>query len=63
MIARLMASATALAFAIAVPALAAPTNPLDALTADEINRTVEILNAAKQVNADTRFPTKMKLMI
>jgi len=57
MIARLMASATALAFAIAVPALAAPTNPLDALTADEINRTVEILNAAKQVNADTRFPT------
>jgi primary-amine oxidase len=52
-----MASATALAFAIAVPALAAPTNPLDALTADEINRTVEILNAAKQVNADTRFPT------
>jgi primary-amine oxidase len=57
MIARLMASTTALAFAIAVPALAAPTNPLDALTADEINRTVEILNAAKQVNADTRFPT------
>ena len=57
MIARLMASATALAFAIAVPALAAPTNPLDALTADEINRTVEILNVAKQVNADTRFPT------
>ena len=57
MIARFMASATALAFAIAVPALAAPTNPLDALTADEINRTVEILNAAKQVNADTRFPT------
>ena len=57
MIARLMASTTALAFAIAVPALAAPTNPLDALTADEINRTVEILNVAKQVNADTRFPT------
>ena len=57
MIARLMASAAALTFAVAGPALAAPTNPLDALTADEINRTVEILNAAKQVNADTRFPT------
>ena len=57
MIARLMASATALTFAVAGSALAAPTNPLDALTADEINRTVEILNAAKQVNADTRFPT------
>ena len=38
-------------------ALAAPTNPLDALTADEINRTVEILTAARQANPDTRFPT------
>src|SRR5690349_7126974 len=57
MIARLMASAAALTFAIARPALAASTNPLDALTADEINRTVEILTAAKQANADTRFPT------
>src|SRR5690349_10779989 len=56
MIGRLMAP-TALAFAIAGPALAASTNPLDALTADEINRTVEILTAAKQANADTRFPT------
>ena len=57
MIARLMASATALAFALAGSAFAAPTNPLDALTADEINRTVEILTAAKQANGDTRFPT------
>src|SRR5689334_15543900 len=57
MIGRLTASAVALALAVAEPALAAPTNPLDALTADEINRTVEILTAAKQANADTRFPT------
>lgn len=57
MIARLMASATALTLAFAVPLRAAPTNPLDALTADEINRTVEILTAAKQANVDTRFPT------
>lgn len=57
MIARLMVSATALTFALTGSALAAPTNPLDALTADEINRTVEILTAAKQANADTRFPT------
>ena len=57
MIARLMASAAALAVALAEPASATPTNPLDALTADEINRTVDILTAAKQVNADSRFPT------
>jgi primary-amine oxidase len=57
MIARLISSATALALALSAPACPAPTNPLDALTADEINRTVDILTAAKQATADTRFPT------
>ena len=56
MIARLTASAAGLAFALAGSALAAP-NPLDALSADEINRTVAILTAAKLANADTRYPT------
>jgi primary-amine oxidase len=56
MIARLTASTAGLAFALAGSALAAP-NPLDALSADEINRTVAILSAAKLANADTRYPT------
>ena len=42
---------------LAGSALAQPTYPLDALTADEINRTVTILTAAKQVDSETRFPT------
>jgi len=55
----LISSAMALAIAAAAPAVAAvaPTDPLDALTADEINRTVAILTAAKKVDAQTRFPT------
>jgi primary-amine oxidase len=54
-----MSSALALAIATAGPAVAqdSPTNPLDALTATEINRTVEILTAAKKVDANTRYPT------
>src|SRR5256885_14056098 len=55
----LMSSAVALALAAAGPATAAddPTNPLDALTAAEINRTVDILRVAKRVDSNTRFPT------
>jgi primary-amine oxidase len=52
-----MVAAAALMSALATPARSAPTNPLDALTSDEINRTVEILTAAGRANADTRFPT------
>jgi primary-amine oxidase len=61
MIARFMASATALALALlASPAAGAvdgPTNPLDALTAAEIDHTVAILTTAKLVDAQTRYPT------
>jgi len=35
----------------------APTHPLDALTAPEINRTVEILTAKKRVDSETRYPS------
>ena len=54
-----MSSALALALAAAGPAVAQdqPTNPLDALTAAEINRTVGILTAAKKVDSNTRYPT------
>ena len=57
--ARWLASGVALAVALAAPLAAAqgPTNPLDALTADEIDRAVTILTAAKQVDAGTRYPT------
>lgn len=61
MIARFMASAAVLTLALtACPVEAAsdaPTHPLDALTASEIDRTVAILAAAKRVDADTRYPT------
>jgi len=61
MIARFMASAAALTLALAAcPAAAAAdalTHPLDALTATEIDRAVAILSAAKQVDAETRYPT------
>jgi primary-amine oxidase len=57
MIARLMASAAALTFALAASGLPAQTHPLDALSADEINRTVAILSAARQVDSETRYPT------
>ena len=54
-----LAFALSLAIAVAAPALAAdaPTNPLDALTATEIDRAVAILTAAKQVDSETRYPT------
>jgi len=54
-----MSSAVALALAATGPAIAAddPANPLDALTAAEINRTVDILRVAKRVDSNTRFPT------
>jgi len=61
MIAKFLASAAALTLALSASASTAaadaPTNPLDALTAGEIDRTVAILTAAKQVNAETRYPT------
>ena len=58
MIASWMASAAALTFALAGPAAGeSPKHPLDALTATEIDRTVAILTAAKQVDAETRYPT------
>jgi len=61
MIARMMASAAALALALAGPAATAsvdaPTHPLDALTGREIDRAVAILTAAKQVDSETRYPT------
>jgi primary-amine oxidase len=54
-----MVSALALTMVLAAPLSAAeiPTNPLDALTATEIDRTVAILTAAKKVDAATRYPT------
>ena len=57
--ARWMASAVALTAALAAPVAAAdaPANPLDALTGAEIDRTVAILTAARQVDANTRYPT------
>ena len=61
MIARFMASAAVVALALtACPAKAAtdaPTHPLDALTASEIDRAVVILTTAKQVDSETRYPT------
>src|SRR4051812_28726658 len=58
MSARLMASVAAMALAFVMPAqAAAPTNPLDALAAEEIDRTVAILTAAHQADAETRYPT------
>ena len=58
MIARLMASAAFLTLAVAGPAAAeTPKHPLDALTGAEIDRTVAILQTAKQVDAETRYPT------
>ena len=60
MIGRVMKSSIALALAFAgSPAAAAPeapTHPLDALTAGEIDRAVAILRAARQVDSETRFP-------
>jgi primary-amine oxidase len=49
--------AVALAVAASGPALAQATNPMDALTGDEINRAVQILTAAGKVDANTRYPT------
>jgi primary-amine oxidase len=59
MIGRWTGSAIALTLVVARPAAAAeaPSHPLDALTADEINRTVAILTSAKLVGAETRYPT------
>jgi hypothetical protein len=53
MIRWLMSSAVAMALAGTAPAAAAdaPTHPVDALTGAEINRSVEILTAAKRVDA------------
>lgn len=55
---RWVASAGGLTLALA-GSLAAqtPGHPLDALTGSEIDRTVAILTAAKQVDAQTRYPT------
>ena len=55
----LLSSGIGLALTAAVPAHAAdaPTHPLDALTAAEINRAVAVLTAAKKVDAATRYPT------
>lgn len=55
----LLSSGIGLALTAAVPAHAAdaPTHPLDALTAAEINRAVAVLTAAKKVDAETRYPT------
>ena len=54
-----LAFALSLAIAVTAPAAAAdgPTNPLDALTAPEIDRAVAILTAAKEVDKETRYPT------
>jgi primary-amine oxidase len=54
-----MPRAVALAIVAAGPALAqqAPTNPMDALTGDEINRAVQVLTAAGKVDSNTRYPT------
>ena len=54
-----LAFAVSLAIILTAPAAAAddPTNPLDALTASEIDRAVAILTAAKQVDSETRYPT------
>src|SRR3954471_9707489 len=58
MIATSMASAAALALALVGPVAGdSPSNPLDALTGAEIDRAVAILTAAKQVDAETRYPT------
>jgi len=58
MIARWMVSAAALTLVVVVPAGAeGPKYPLDALTGTEIDRTVAILTAARQVDAETRYPT------
>src|SRR3954470_3275124 len=58
MIATSMASAAALALALAGPVAGdSPSHPLDALTSAEIERAVGILTAAKQVDAETRYPT------
>ena len=57
---KVAAAATGLTLALAATATSAadaPTHPLDALTAPEIDRAVAILAAAKQVDADTRYPT------
>ncbi|MCL6678135.1 hypothetical protein LZ519_02200 [Sphingomonas sp. RG327] len=56
---RWMPRAVALAVVAAGPAVAqqAPTNPMDALTADEINRAVQVLTAAGKVDSNTRYPT------
>jgi primary-amine oxidase len=50
---------TAAAMLVAVPAAAAeaPTHPLDALTAAEIDRTVALLRSARRVTDETRYPT------
>jgi primary-amine oxidase len=56
-----MASVAVLTLALAAcpasAAVAGPTHPLDALTATEIDRTVAILTAARQVDSETRYPT------
>jgi primary-amine oxidase len=58
MIARLMVSAVALILAVARPTAAeTPKHPLDALTGAEIDRAVAILTGAKEVDAETRYPT------
>ena len=58
MIARMMASAALLAMLLSAPAAAADASgsPLDALTASEIDHAVAILTAARQVDANTRYP-------
>ena len=59
MVTRWICSALALTIAASGPARAqeAPGDPLDALTAGEIDRTVEILTTAKKVDSATRYPT------
>ena len=58
MIRSLMLSAAALAlFGAPARAADAPSHPLDALTAGEIDRTIAILTAARRVDAETRYPT------
>jgi primary-amine oxidase len=53
----LMLGAATMALLGAAPVAAeAPTHPLDALTAAEIDRTVAILKSSGQVDKDSRFP-------
>jgi len=52
---QVLSCALALA-ALGGPALGAPAHPMDALTADEIERTRQILAGAGYITDDTRFP-------